>query len=111
MKQMEKARKVLCSIGGAAYADSEIENYARAGAASHAEKGVLSLLFSSKMRNVLIIGIVVAMFQQWSGTNVIFNYAQEIFQAAGYGISDVLMNIVVTGIANLVFTFCGCLYR
>ena len=105
MKQMEKARKVLCSIGGAAYADSEIENYARAGAASHAEKGVLSLLFSSKMRNVLIIGIVVAMFQQWSGTNVIFNYAQEIFQAAGYGISDVLMNIVVTGIANLVFTF------
>lgn len=54
MKQMEKARKVLCSIGGAAYADSEIENYTRAGAASHAEKGVLSLLFSSKMRNVLI---------------------------------------------------------
>ena len=105
MKQMEKARKVLCSIGGAAYADSEIENYTRAGAASHAEKGVLSLLFSSKMRNVLIIGIVVAMFQQWSGTNGIFNYAQEIFQAAGYGISDVLMNIVVTGIANLVFTF------
>ena len=105
MKQMEKARKVLCSIGGTAYADSEIENYTRAGAASHAEKGVLSLLFSSKMRNVLIIGIVVAMFQQWSGTNVIFNYAQEIFQAAGYGISDVLMNIVVTGIANLVFTF------
>lgn len=45
------------------------------------------------------------MFQQWSGTNVIFNYAQEIFEAAGYGISDVLMNIVVTGIANLVFTF------
>ena len=36
---------------------------------------------------------------------MIFNYAQEIFQAAGYGISDVLMNIVVTGIANLVFTF------
>lgn len=92
-------------MGRAAYADSEIENYTRAGAASHAEKGVLSLLFSSKMRNVLIIGIVVAMFQQWSGTNVIFNYAQEIFQAAGYGISDVLMNIVVTGIANLVFTF------
>lgn len=57
------------------------------------------------MRRVLLVGIVIAMFQQWSGTNVIFNYAQEIFEAAGYGISDVLMNIVVTGIANLVFTF------
>ena len=57
------------------------------------------------MRKVLIVGIVLAMFQQWSGTNIIFNYAQEVFQAAGYGISEMLMNIVVTGIANLVFTF------
>lgn len=105
VKRYEQAKKVLASIGGEAYAQNELDNYAKANASSHSEKGALSLLFSSKMRNVLIIGIVIAMFQQWSGTNVIFNYAQEIFQAAGYGISDVLMNIVVTGIANLVFTF------
>lgn len=103
--QNEQAQKVLTSIGGTEYAKSELDNYAKANASSHSEKGGLSLLFSSKMRNVLVIGIVIAMFQQWSGTNVIFNYAQEIFQAAGYGISDVLMNIVVTGIANLIFTF------
>ena len=42
--------------------------------------------------------------QQWCGINVIFNYAQEIFMAAGYGVSDVLMNIVVTGITNVIFT-------
>lgn len=105
VKRYEQAKKVLASIGGEAYAQNELDNYAQANASSHSEKGALSLLFSSKMRNVLVIGIVIAMFQQWSGTNVIFNYAQEIFQAAGYGISDVLMNIVVTGIANLVFTF------
>lgn len=103
--QNEQAQKVLTSIGGTEYAKSELESYAKANTSAHSEKGVLSLLFSSKMRNVLVIGIVIAMFQQWSGTNVIFNYAQEIFQAAGYGISDVLMNIVVTGIANLIFTF------
>lgn len=105
MKRVGQAEKVLCSIGGSEYARTEIESYMVAGSSSHGGKGALASLFSSKMRNVLIIGIVVAMFQQWSGTNVIFNYAQEIFQAAGYGISDVLMNIVVTGIANLVFTF------
>lgn len=49
--------------------------------------------------------MIIAVFQQWCGINVIFNYAQEIFQAAGYGVSDILMNIVVTGIANLIFTF------
>ncbi len=45
-----------------------------------------------------------AILQQWCGINVIFNYAQEIFMAAGYGVSDVLMNIVVTGITNVIFT-------
>lgn len=102
----EQAGKVLSAIGGEEYATAELEHYRKYSATEgHGGKGALSLLFSPKLRNVLVIGIVVAMFQQWSGTNVIFNYAQEIFQAAGYGISDVLMNIVVTGIANLVFTF------
>ena len=103
--RLEQARKVLRAIGGEDYAESEVASYTRASISAQEGKGGLSLLFSPQMRNVLLIGIVVAVFQQWSGTNVIFNYAQEIFQAAGYGISDVLMNIVVTGIANLVFTF------
>ena len=46
-----------------------------------------------------------AVFQQWCGINVIFNYAQEVFQAAGYGVSDIMLNIVITGIVNLAFTF------
>ncbi len=36
--------------------------------------------------------------------NVIFNYAQEIFTSAGYTISDMFFNIIVTGSANLIFT-------
>ena len=53
---------------------------------------------------VLSLGLFIAVFQQWCGTNVIFNYAQEIFQSAGYDVGDVLFNIVITGIANVVFT-------
>lgn len=58
----------------------------------------------SRHSKVLFLGIVIAVFQQWCGTNVIFNYAQEIFQSAGYEVGDVLFNIVITGIANVVFT-------
>lgn len=100
----DEADRVLTRIGGPAYAAAELQNYQAAGS-EPGEGGTLPLLFSRRMRRVLLVGIVIAMFQQWSGTNVIFNYAQEIFEAASYGISDVLMNIVVTGIANLVFTF------
>ena len=57
-----------------------------------------------KYGKVLILGLFIAVFQQWCGTNVIFNYAQEIFQSAGYEVGDVLFNIVITGIANVVFT-------
>ena len=62
-------------------------------------------LLQPNVRGVLLIGIVLAVFQQWCGINVIFNYAHEIFSAAGYAVSDVLMNIVVTGITNVIFTF------
>ena len=57
------------------------------------------------MGKVLLLGIALAVLQQWCGINVIFNYAQEIFAAAGYQVSDILFNIVVTGAVNVVFTF------
>jgi len=57
------------------------------------------------MRKVIVLGVVLAVFQQWCGINVIFNYAEEIFRAAGYDISTVLKNIAWTGSVNLAFTF------
>ena len=57
------------------------------------------------MRVVLTLGILLAVFQQWCGINVIFNYAEEIFRAAGYDISSVLQNIAWTGSVNMLFTF------
>ena len=65
----------------------------------------LSELFRSKYSRVLLLGLVIAVFQQWCGTNVIFNYAQEIFVGAGFDVDGMFINIVITGIANVVFTF------
>lgn len=64
----------------------------------------VSILHPS-FRKVLVLGLVIAVFQQWCGTNVIFNYAQEIFSAAGYDVDGMFMDIVITGIANVLFTF------
>ncbi len=62
-------------------------------------------LFQSKYARVLLLGLVIAVFQQWCGTNVIFNYAEEIFKGAGFDVDGMFINIVITGIANVVFTF------
>jgi MFS family permease len=56
------------------------------------------------VKQVLIIGVFLAVFQQWCGINVIFNYAEEIFTAAGFSVTDMLFNVVITGAVNLVFT-------
>ena len=64
----------------------------------------LRQLFARKYARVLVLGLVIAVFQQWCGTNVIFNYAQEIFVGAGFDVDGMFINIVITGIANVVFT-------
>lgn len=102
--RQEQALRTLEHIGGTDYAADEMCAFDEA-AAQQQSQGGLRELFSRPYRRVLLIGIVVAMFQQWCGTNVIFNYAQEIFQSAGYDVDNTFINIVVTGIANLVFTF------
>ena len=99
----EKAWSVLSRIGGNRYAEQELQMVEQTSASK--SEGGLKLLFSRPFRKVLVLGVIVAVFQQWCGTNVIFNYAQEIFQSAGYSLGDVLFNIVVTGVANVIFTF------
>lgn len=100
----DRAREILTHIGGMAYADSEIKAV-REGEAREAGRGGLRMLLTRPFRRVLLLGIVIAVFQQWCGTNVIFNYAQEIFANAGYDLGEMLFNIVLTGIVNVVFTF------
>ena len=53
------------------------------------------------MRKILFFGVVLALLQQWCGINVIFYYAKDVFAAAGYEVSDILLNIVIVGLANL----------
>jgi sugar porter (SP) family MFS transporter len=100
----ESARHILSRIGGETYAGEAVRNI-QATLVNETEKVDFRELLDRRLRKVLIIGIVLAVFQQWCGINVIFNYAEEIFSAAGYNISDTLLNIAWTGTINIIFTF------
>ncbi|MDE6291079.1 MAG: sugar porter family MFS transporter [Muribaculaceae bacterium] len=103
---VSKADAILTRIGGKDYAISEIKSVQAGIEKENSEnRGGLRILFSGRYRGILILGLVIAVFQQWCGTNVIFNYAQEIFSDAGYDLGEMLFNIVLTGITNVVFTF------
>lgn len=101
----KQAKGIFERIGGKEYADVEIATIQAAVDLKKEEHHGLGRLFSMPYLSLIILGIVIAVFQQWCGTNVIFNYAQEIFANAGYDLGDMLFNIVLTGITNVVFTF------
>jgi SP family xylose:H+ symportor-like MFS transporter len=99
-----KARGILSRIGGETYAAEETQNIVATLSKEEIQHVRFRDLLEPRMGKVLLLGCTLAVLQQWSGINVIFNYAEEIFHAAGYGVSSVLFNIVITGLVSLVFT-------
>ena len=102
-RQIGRARDVLARIGGDRYADWCLAEVA-APMGKGSETVALREIFAPRVLPLLMLGVVLAVFQQWCGINVVFNYAEEIFSAAGYKVSDILFNIVITGAVNLAST-------
>jgi sugar porter (SP) family MFS transporter len=103
--RFDAAENILCRVGGDQYARSEIDNIRKTLDSDEIGHVHFSELFAPDVSRILVLGIGLAVLQQWCGINVIFNYAQEVFAAAGYSISGIMQSIVITGIVNLVFTF------
>ncbi len=100
----ERPKVTLKNSGGEKYAAAALQEI-KTTLAHETEKVDFRELLQPRLRKVLVLGIGLAVFQQWCGINVIFNYAEEVFKAAGYDISSVLSNIAWTGSVNLAFTF------
>lgn len=101
--KQDKAERMLRRIGSAEYARETMADI-RATLGVNTQKVAVSELLNPRVRPIIVIGIVLAVFQQWCGINVIFNYAQEIFASAGFDINSTLKSIVATGLINLIFT-------
>lgn len=100
----ERAREVLLRIHAPAVAEAELSDIE---ASLSQQEGGWSELLSHSLRPALIIGIGLAVFQQFTGINTVIYYAPTIFQfaglrshsvailaTAGVGIINVLMTIV-----------------
>jgi MFS family permease len=100
-----QAQRILSHVGGAEYAAAEVEDIRNTLAGEEIARVRFKDLLEPKLTKIIGLGVFLAVLQQWCGINVIFNYAQEVFQEAGYGVNEMLLNIVITGMVNLVATF------
>lgn len=104
MKRNREAIDILSKIGGSEYAENEAQQILEA-LNKKPEKFNYKKVFSKGKLNILLLGIFIASVSQLCGINLIFNYADEIFRNAGFGLNNMLFNIVITGGINLIFTF------
>lgn len=98
----EKALDVLTRVNGAGNAQSELEEIIES--LEKTVAGKFSELFRGKMKKVMIIGILLAVFQQVTGINVIMYYAPAIFKSTGLGNESALFQTMIMGLVNLTFT-------
>lgn len=100
-----RAKDILARIGGEAYAAAETKNIQQTIVAEEVSRVRLADLLAPKVMKILLIGCGLAVLQQWSGINVLFNYADNIFKQAGLGVNTTLLFIVITGAVNAACTF------
>ncbi len=53
---------------------------------------------------IIVIGILLSIFQQFVGINVVLYYAPEIFRSMGNGTDTALLQTIIVGVINLTFT-------
>lgn len=94
------ARRILTRIHGAAEADRE---FAEIQEAINASGGRLGELFHRGLFRILAVGILLAVFQQVTGINVVMYYAPAIFKSAGFGNDSALLQTALMGMVNLTF--------
>jgi sugar porter (SP) family MFS transporter len=99
-ERIDEARNVLKRVRNSDDIEDEIRDVQEV---SRRQAGVRELL-SPKIRPLLFVGILLAVFQQITGINTVIYYAPTLLQGAGFGNSAALLANVVNGCVNVGMT-------
>jgi len=97
----DRARSVLQRFG-AANVESELNDIINSLKEESGRKA--TKLFQKKYRFVIVCAVLLAIFNQLSGINVIMYYAPMIFEKAGASTNAAMLQAAAVGVTNMVFT-------
>lgn len=105
--QADRARALICSVSGEARADELIERY-RARTRAEGEAGARGqgrpILLTPRVRAAMIVGLSLAVLQQFGGINTIIYYAPTIIEETGLTASNAILYAVAIGAINFIMT-------
>lgn len=107
MNRDQEALHILHRVNAAADADREADKIRES---LSLESSALSQLLQPGLRLALLVGILLAVFQQITGINTVIYYAPRIFEHAGFARSSALLQSVITGLVNMLFTWAAILW-
>jgi sugar porter (SP) family MFS transporter len=96
----DEARQVLRRVRS----ESDIDDEVREVREVSRREGGLRDLVSPNVRPLLMVGVLLAVFQQITGINTVIYYAPTLLQGAGFGNSGALLANVVNGVVNVGMT-------
>ena len=97
----EQALKILSRINPPEQARAVVEEIRYS--VGHGIEGTFRELFRGKMFRLLMIGIMLSVFQQVTGINVMMYYAPDVFKSTGMGNDSAIYYTMIMGLVNLIF--------
>ncbi|MDA3892137.1 MAG: D-xylose transporter XylE [Salinivirgaceae bacterium] len=94
----DKALSILTKINGVERAKSVLEDIKNS-----LSEGSKAKIFSYG-KLVIIVGVLLSLFQQFVGINVALYYAPRIFESMGADKSASMMQTIIMGLVNVIFT-------
>jgi len=104
-KRRDEAVAVMRKIGGQQLIDDELPEMEKVLVTDEGKKSIrFGEIFKGKSGILVIIGTLLAAFQQITGINAVIMFAPEIFQAAGSEAVDSMILSVIVGLTNFFMT-------
>lgn len=102
----EEAKDVLTSLSDAVDAENKVADIKSTLRKDH-RPSMQDIIIEAtgKVHPLVWVGVGLAALQQFTGINVVFYYGATLWQAAGFTEADALLQNVITGSVNILFTF------
>ena len=99
----KEAEVVLSQVGGEDYARKEVADIASTISADEVDTVRFKDILEPKVFKIVLLGMFLALVQQWSGLNSVFAYSHQIFTDAGFSITGAMLSLVFQGLTMLIF--------
>lgn len=98
----DQAMTTLRKIGSESFADDTMKAVVKS--LENTRRETFSAVFDKSVRPAVLVGITLAVFQQFCGINVVFNYTSTIFKSVGASLDKQLLETIAIGVVNTIFT-------